>query len=185
MFILGLSRFLTAAGRGLVYCGLIVWLGQLSGTASSIQDHSSVSKNKIRERVTAIIKETLTRQEAVVDGIKITMALPPANSDVEEIRGYGDNAIPILAQYLNSSIGRERRLALWFLGSLGGERIVETLKRVIESDESADFRRSALMWLPAEPWELVYPILQKAVDTDRDIAVREQAQTILSERQRK
>ena len=180
-----IGRLSCVGGRLVVYLVFIVSLGGLTITANPTQGDADSSKKKVRERVSAIIHATLKRQEALVDGTRITMALPPAGDDVEEIRRYGDKAVPVLASYLNSSSGREKRLALWLLGALGGQRIIGPLTMIIERDESADFRRTALMLLPAEPRDMVDPILLSAVYKDPDGTVREEAKRILLARQPK
>jgi hypothetical protein len=56
---------------------------------------------------------------------------------------------------------------------------VEPLKRVAEQSTSAASRETALMWLTQAPWELAFPIIRNAAETDRDPKVRGVAQDLL------
>lgn len=96
-----------------------------------------------------------------------------------EIRRYGDDAIPILAEYLNSGNGFEKYLAMRFLGLIGSSGVVEPLNRVALGDASSSFRLVALRWLTQAPWELASPIIRQAADNDPVPEVREAARELL------
>jgi hypothetical protein len=105
--------------------------------------------------------------------------MPPSSKDVEEIMSYGDKAIPILEEYLFSDVGREGDLVLRILGGMGGSLVVEPLKRLVEQSTSAWRREDALRSLTQAPWELAFPIIRNASETDRDPEVRAEARDLL------
>lgn len=139
--------------------------------------------NSVRERIAAIISETLRQGEIRTDGVVSVMTrMPPSNSAVEEVKRYGDVAVPILVDYLqHSENARERELALRLLGLLGGSRIVAPLREIILYDSSPSFRQLALRWITQAPWDQVSPIIREAAETDLDERVREEARNILTD----
>ena len=48
--------------------------------------------------------------------VKFWTRVLPLTKDVEDIRSYGDKAVPILEEYLFSDVGREGALAIELLG---------------------------------------------------------------------
>jgi hypothetical protein len=134
----------------------------------------------IRERISAIIDETIKQGEGyTVEGVKFWTKMPPSTKDVQEIKSYGQKAVPILEEYLFSDVGREGNLALDILGRLGDSQIVEPLKRVIEQSTSPSRRDLALRWVTQAPLELALPIIRNAAETDRDPKVRALARDLL------
>ena len=120
---------------GLVFClgGFCGASGQTNSTTLSQTLPPASDERAIRERIATIIRETLKRGEGTtVEGYRFYTWVPPSNEDVEEINSYGDKAVPILEEYLFSDVGREGNLVLRILGRIGGSRVVEPLKRVVE-----------------------------------------------------
>ncbi|MCP9495949.1 MAG: HEAT repeat domain-containing protein [Pyrinomonadaceae bacterium MAG19_C2-C3] len=140
--------------------------------------------NSVHERIAAIISETLKQGELrTYGGVSVITRVPPSNSAVEEVKRYGDAAVPILVNYLQrSENGRERELALRLLGSLGGSRIVAPLREVILYDPSPTFRQLALRWITQAPWKQALPIIQEAAEADRNERVREEAKNLIATR---
>jgi hypothetical protein len=134
---------------------------------------------EVTERIAVLIKETLHKGHGVVDGVRIWSRVPPSNKTVEEIKRYGDDAVPALTKYLNSDDELERALAVEFLGLLGGRRIIIPLQNVIRSDASPTMRIRALGWISETPWELASPIIREATERDVDPMVREAAKDLL------
>jgi len=144
------------------------------------------SDNRVmRERISTIFRETLKQGEIVVEhnGRQVTSRtfFPPSTEYVDEIRRYGNHAIPILAEYLNSGSGFEKYLAMHFLGSIGGNGVVEPLRKVALSDVSSSFRLVALLRLSEAPWDLASPIIQQIAENDTSPEVREKAKEILAQ----
>src|SRR4030095_4569747 len=171
----------------LVMLGLVLCLGRfcvVSGQTNSTtlsQTLPPVSdEGAIRERIATIIHNTIKQGEGrTVDGVEFWTRVPPSTKDVEEIKSYGDKAVPILEEYLFSDVGREGDLVLRILGGMGGSLVVEPLKRVIEQSTSAWRRQEALRALTQAPWELAVPIMRNAAETDRNSEVRKEARDLL------
>lgn len=142
----------------------------------------SPSESVIRKRVAELMGYILKRAEVVTSDGKamVQIVALPSNEDIEEVRRYGDAAVPILAEYLTSGDGRQKVLAMRFLGNLGGSRIVEPLRTVVQHDASPGIRDLALRWLSGAPWDLAAPIIREAAETDPDPGVREAAKEILA-----
>jgi hypothetical protein len=120
---------------GLVLClgRFCVVSGQTNSTTLSQTFPLASDEGAIRERIATVIRETIKQGEGyIVDGYKFWTRVPPSTKDVEEIKSYGDKAVPILEEYLFSDVGREGNLVLRILGRMGGSRVVEPLKRVVE-----------------------------------------------------
>jgi hypothetical protein len=140
----------------------------------------------MRERIATIFRETLKQGEIAVERngrrqVTARAFVPPSTEYVDEIRRYGDDAIPILAEYLNSGSGFEEYLAMRFLGSMGGKGVVEPLRKVALNDVSSSFRLVALLWLSETPWDLASPIIQQVAGNDTSPEVREKAKEILAQ----
>lgn len=133
----------------------------------------------IRSRIAAIVQQRLDDGVFIVNGIRAQTRTPPSNAAVEEIKRYGDSAVPVLAGYLHSKRPFESCVAVEFLGLLGGRRIVPLLQRVIQHDPSATLRELALRWLTQAPPNLAQPIIRRAAKTDPDEKVRKTAKNIL------
>jgi hypothetical protein len=140
-------------------------------------------KEAIRERISAIIRETIKQGEGTtVDGVKFTTRVPPSTENVEEIQRFGDKAVPVLEEHFWSKGGFEGVLALKFLGRLRGSRIVEPLKRVVEKSDSPALRELALYSLTQAPWDLAAPVIRNVAETDPDAQVRGVARDLLVSR---
>jgi hypothetical protein len=99
---------------GLAFClwGYCEANGQTNSTTVSQTLPSASDEGAIRERIATIIRETLKRGEGTtVEGYSVFTWVPPSNKDVEEIKAYGDKAVPILEEYSFSDVGREGYLA--------------------------------------------------------------------------
>ena len=138
-------------------------------------------KAVLRERIASIIHELLQEGRGTTpEGIRYRTRVPPSSAAVEEVRGYGDAAIPVLNEYLWSRDSAESELAMRFLGALGGKQIVQPLRRVIRRHPSPAVRSAALRWLTQAPWESAAPILREAADKDLDSGVRNTARELLT-----
>ena len=135
----------------------------------------------MRERIAAIFRETLQQGARAVDRRQVTSLtyVPPPSWCVDEIRRYGDDAIPTLAEYLRSGSGFEKYLAMRFLGLIGGGGVVEPLGEVALNDASSSFRFVALLWLAVTPWDLASPIIRQIANNDSSPEVREKAKEIV------
>jgi len=128
--------------------GVYAARGETHSTALS----QGFDKGAIRERIATIIRETLKQGDGTtVEGYRFYTWVPASNQDVEEIKSYGDKAVWILEEYLFSDVGREGDLVIRILGRMGGSRILEPLKRVVEQSTSPWRRQEALRALTQAP----------------------------------
>ena len=142
------------------------------------------SESAMRERIATIFSETIksgeTRVEQNGQFFMAVTFIPPTTEHVDEIRRCGQDAIPILSDYLSKGSGFERYHAMRFLGAIGGKEIIEPLRRVALEDPSPSFRSSALRWLSTTPWDLAAPIIRQAAENDVSEEVRTEAKEILA-----
>lgn len=151
---------------------------------ASSQGHGEPKKNPqeagVRERIAILMSNTLKEREKITpEGTKLWLPVPPPQEAFREVKGYGDKAVLILAEYLKSGAYHERELAMQFLVHIGGSRIVESLLMVIRYDPEPRLREGALAYLEQIPWEEAAPILKEASTVDPDPRVREKADYIL------
>jgi hypothetical protein len=137
----------------------------------------------IRERVQRIMRETIEDGETVImlNGRQVIARcfIPPSKLAVDEVKDYGDKAVPILAEYLRQTSGFEKYHAMRLLGAIGGKSVVALLRQVALHDPSAGYREYALAFLTQAPWELAAPILQEAASRDAELRVRQRAKELL------
>src|SRR5229473_184644 len=159
----------------LLVCLFIAGVGQ-----AQTSPRKPPSKAKVRERINTIINETLKRGELTTqEGYRVIVRSLPSPEDVEEVKSYGDDAIPVLEEHLSSDIGWEYRLAMRLMGSLGGKRIIEPLNKIIQFDPSPTKREEALRWITQGPWDLASEIVSLSAKIDSDPHVREVARDLL------
>jgi hypothetical protein len=154
----------------------------LAAVAASTQKRRSRSPGGItaRERIAQIISQRLNEGRSVVKGVRVQTKTPPSPEAIDEIKRYGDDAVPILSEYLSAKDAQVRTIAVEFIGLLGGRRIITPLQKVIRSDDSPTVRVLALRWASQAPWELVAPVIREAARADADPRVREEANRILA-----
>lgn len=162
-------------------CSQLGGLAILFCVVSSAQsDHGTQSsKVDVQRRIAEIVHQRLTEGESTVSGVRTRTRTPPSVDVVNEIKGYGDTAVRILADHLHSVNVRERLVSVELLGLIGGAHIVDPLRGVILTDRSATVRELAVRWLSHGPAELTKPILEQAAKTDPDERVRNVASGIL------
>src|SRR5262245_45544502 len=82
----------------LCMAGLRATDAQQRSPGGASQNLPEASTGEIRERISTIIRETIKRGEFTVDGVKIWTRVPPSDDNVEEIKAYGDKAVPVLEE---------------------------------------------------------------------------------------
>ncbi len=171
--------------RALLVLAILIWVLPVRVGSGQTAKPNTPLVADMRERVATIIRDTLKRGEGEItnDGVKLKTwtNMPPTEEAIEEIRSFGDDVVQILSEYLTSEDGREKQLAIRFLGLVGGSRIVEPLRMVIKNDKQPGMRAMALTWLAEAPWELASPIIREAAESDGDPGVRKVANDLLQE----
>jgi hypothetical protein len=168
------------------YISQLAWIFFVSlllvmNASAQIKTSAPVNKAQVRERINQIISETLKRGEFTTpEGYHVVTRIPPSSEDVEEVKSMGDAAIPTLEEHFSSPNGMEYELAMRLFGALGGNRIIEPLRKVIQLDSSAEKRKEALRWITQGPWDLASEILRKSAESDSDTQVRQLAKELLA-----
>lgn len=169
----------------LAYVGVLCWAMFMVLDCEAQTPSAKISNNQVmRERIAIIFRETLKQGERAFEfngprQVTSRTFAPPPFWYVDEILRYGDDGIPILAEYLSSDSGFEKYLAMRFLGLIGGRGVVEPLRKVALDDASSSFRLAALLWLTVAPWDLASPTIRHIADNDSSPEVREKAKEIL------
>src|ERR1051325_5591443 len=125
-----------------------------------------------RERIAQIMRQRLNEGRSVVKGVRVQTRTPPSPEAVDEIKRYGDDAVPMLSEYLSSKDAQVRSIAVEFIGLLGGRRVIGPLQKVIRSDDSPTVRVLAVRWVSQAPWESAAPVIREAARADADPRVR-------------
>lgn len=162
-------------------------------TASRCEAQTGAPKSSddgvMRERIATIFRETIRSGERefgpVGHRVVSRTFAPPSTEHVDEIKCYGDAAVPILEKYLHSSNGFEVYLALRFLGLIGSDKVVEPLRKVALDDPSSSFRFSALLSLTQTPWTSARPIIERIAEKDLSPEVQQEAKRILAQHEPK
>ncbi|HXU37948.1 MAG TPA: HEAT repeat domain-containing protein [Blastocatellia bacterium] len=184
MFLEGFGKK-TVLGSVRLVILLVLFAVVVASSAQERQMTHPTSEALPRKRVSTIIRDINSRGHHEVDGLKVWTRSLPSNEELDEVRGYGEAAVPVLTDYLKSEDAHERELAMRFLGQLGGSQIVEPLRMVLLSDTSPGVRQSALHWLTLAPWDLASPIIERSAASDVDQRVRDAAKGILASHARK
>ena len=162
-------------------CAIVVSRGQFAIPHASTLGQDAAEKR--RARIVEIMQRTLKAGEGrIVRNGQVYNTYTrrgPSTADLEEIRGYGNEAVPILAEYLASKNAPEYELAMKFLGAIGGSSIVTPLKDVIFQDPSARKREYAIRAITQAPRDEALVVLHRAAVSDRDAQVRKVAKEML------
>ena len=162
-------------------CAIIVTRGQFAIPHASILGQDAA--NTRRARIVEIMQRTLKSGEGriVRNGqvYNIYTRRGPSSEDLEEVRGYGEDAVPILAEYVASENAPEYELAMMFLGAIGGGAIVPPLEAVILQNPSARKREYAVRTITQGPRDEALEILRRAAANDVDAKVRKVAKEML------
>jgi hypothetical protein len=164
---------------------LLIVLGPLLAASVMAQQSNStpVDSKTIHTRIEEIVRATLKAGEGRIlhngQVINTYTRSPPTSEHVEEVKRFGDDAVPVLEQYLSSDIAPEYELAMRFLGALGGSRIVDPLRKIILLDPSARKREYAVRAITQAPWDEASEILRYSAASDPDPQVRGLAREML------
>jgi hypothetical protein len=145
--------------------------------SNSEQQTKSIEARRIAEIMHETVREGIG---ATPEGIRFSESVPPSNDAVAEIKRMGEKAVPILTGYLWSKDDRESALAMRFLGSLGGSRMIKPLADVARSSPSPERRTLALQWLTTAPWADVSQTVTEVSERDADPGVRRRAKEIIA-----
>jgi len=138
----------------------------------------------MRARVEAIVRKAVVPLQLSDTSaqIKITSGqILFSPEDVQEVQGYGNQAVPILSTFLIGRDGRSERAAIRLLGVVGGPAILDPLVKVLEQSPRPASREEALRSLHQAPCTpAVAATIFTAAKNDPNGVVRELAAKELS-----
>jgi hypothetical protein len=164
---------------------LLIVLGCLLAASVMAQQTNStpIDSKTIHTRIDEIFRATLKSGEGKIlhndQVINTYTRTPPTSEHIEEIKRFGDDAVPVLEKYLSSDKAPEYELAMRFLGALAGSRIIDPLRKIIFLDPSARKREYAVRAVTQAPWEEASEILRTSAASDPDRRVRKLAREML------
>jgi hypothetical protein len=112
------------------------------------------------------------------EGVNVITAVPVSRENIEKIRAMGKTAIPVLSEYAKSANSRTQRIAVEFLGQIGGVDSVPPLRDVLLHSRSSANRFIALSWLAQSPPDVARRVLEQ-VQNDPDALIRNKAREFL------
>jgi hypothetical protein len=132
---------------------------------------------KMRTRIEAIVDEAarpIPLKEPSNVAIRLA-AVPISSSDIQEIQGYGDSAIPILKLYLLGKSPRREVVAIRLLGAIGSHSILDPLITILDYSPRAASRIEAIHSLKQIPCPMVMSVMQRVSERDLNDTVRQVA----------
>lgn len=109
-----------------------------------------------------------------------TTPVLPSNADLQEVKGFGDQAVKALATYVNSTRAMEQHVSLRFLLEFHDDLALAALKAFAEESKFPGIRQEAIAALRGFPAEKVKPILERISKSDSNPDVRAYARHILA-----
>src|SRR5260370_32154932 len=174
-----------ASSRPLALVFIVLLIGVASAGFQQPAAPTAATPPSIKARVAAIMDATIRQSNWVLpDGTQVTTPAPPDPDSLAAIQSIGENAIPVLGEYLWSANDRESALAMRFLYAIGGGKIVPPLAKAAREYPSPGRRKLALLWLSKAPWKVAAPVFQDVIEHDRDPQARKVATDIVSSHER-
>lgn len=97
--------------------------------------------------------------------------------DLQQIKQYGERAIPVLSTYLLGPDARSERVAIRLLGVIGGPATVDPLSKVLSDSSRPASREEALRSLEEAPCSpTVARAIRRLAQNDPNTIVRQLAQ---------
>lgn len=150
--------------------------GQAEGSAAR-----KPSQAAVEQRIVLVFERVLKQGRIkLADGSEARTRVPPSLEDLEEVKGFGNAAVPVLSRYLGSNDFFQQELAMRFLGYLGGDRIVAPLEKVAKESPNPLLRSLAVGWLTQAPLKRSLPVIEHVSKSDPDPTVRREAKETLA-----
>lgn len=151
------------------------------GSTLSFQ-HREPSEDEARLRISFLIQQTIKQSSTKLkDGSTATvMPVLPSNDDLKEVKRYGDQAVKVLATYLNSTQGMEQHVSLRFLLQFQDDSALSAVQAFAEKSKFAGVRQEAIAALTGFAPEKTKQIIERISNTDPDMNVRESARRALA-----
>jgi hypothetical protein len=170
-----------ASGRNLLVLRCVV-LYCLSVGALGQSSEIKPTQEFINRQVTEIVENALQRGTgSTPEGVRITpMRAEISMEEMNQIKAFGDRAIPPLSGYLNTSNYRAQHLVVRILAYIGGKGVIAPLSKAAEHSPSEVVRLSAVECLGQQPWEDVSAAVKRVASGDLNPLVREHAQRVIA-----
>jgi hypothetical protein len=162
-----------------VYCAVFFCLSVgAAGQSPGIKPSQEI----INGRVAEIVENALQRGTgSTPQGVHVTpMRADISIEEMDQIKAYGDRAIPPLSAYLDTSNYRAQHLAVRILAYIGGKKVIAPLSKAAEQSSSEVVRLSAVDCLGQQLWEDAAPIVKRVASDDSNPLVREHAQRVIA-----
>jgi len=136
----------------------------------------------VRQRISAVIHRISESSQIMLkDGSYATpMPVLPSTDELREIKGYGDQAVAVLATYVDSSRGMEQHLAIRFLLECRDDQALAALQAFAEKSKIGGIREEAITGLRGFPIQKVKQIVESISSSDPDPEVRAFARRVLA-----
>lgn len=108
-----------------------------------------------------------------------TMPVVPSNADLQEVKRFGDQAVKVLATYVNSTRAIEQHVSLRFLLEFHNDSALTALQLFAEKSTFAGIRQEAIAALIGFPRESVKQIVERISNSDPNPDVRAYARHVL------
>lgn len=169
------------SGRNLLvlHCAVLYCL---RAGASAQSPEIKPTQEFINSQVTEIVENALQRGTgSTPEGVRITpMRAEASIEEMDQIKAFGDRAIPPLSGYFDTSNYRAQHLAVRILAYIGGKGVIAPLSKAAEHSPSEVVRLSAVECLGQQPWEDAAPTVKRVASDDSNPLVREHAQRVIA-----
>ena len=154
--------------------GRVVFAGQAQEATNSA-DEVAITRN-----IDQTIQRAIDRSRFTVPGGATGMTTPVLSSqEYAVVQSYGDQATPILAQYLSSTSFFKQLLAMRLLANLGSNSAKDTLDAFAEKARMASTRYYAVDFVASSGRKKDIAVLEKLAKADPDPNVRRRALDVL------
>jgi len=161
-----------------IFVGLCA-LGTVLGIWAQATWEPLATKNvDLKKRIAEIVRESNERGKENIDGISISTKMPMNPKFIDEVKRYGEAAVPFLVGYLESDDQEERIAAVNFLGHIGGPSVIEPLRDVIDGESPSTTKIIALRWLGSIDDQRAKDIVLEISETATSDVLREEANSL-------
>lgn len=153
----------------------------LAKSSSFNPQREQPSVDAIRHRVSFLIRRTIEKSKTKLSNNEYAIVMPvlPSEQDLHEVRGYGDQAVRILAGYATSTSSMEQHVSLRFLGQFQDELALEAVQGFAEKSAFPGIRQQGTVMLRGFPAKKAKPIVERISKADPDPDVRAHARHVL------
>jgi len=155
--------------------------GLLCFTEAAAQNPAPPSQETINQRIAEIFRVALARGTGTTpEGYRFTMGkVYYTLEEADEVRKYGERAIAPLSEYFSKDDMRAQQLAVHFLATIGGPRVLKILGNVAEKAPSFATRYIALLCLQQYAWQDIAGVVRRIAAKDENSDVKSKAQEMV------